>query len=218
MPRNCIHSEFGCRFEETEPELDLHEVDCKYRSVSCVDRHCHSKVSMVDFFDHIKKRHGLTVSSSKYDKGWKSKASLEYCDKEITGVVHRPKIVQKNGRTFIFDCVLKKDGLFLAWVYMLGSKKDCEAYECTIKIVQTTSKLTVIFITFFLFFTLKNPLFFKKKELIFWGRCVSLDFPSENMVEDKNCLFLKDVMAASLATGGNRVELNFHFDVQKKYH
>merc|ERR1719259_1532088 len=91
-------------------------------------------------------------------------------------------------RHFFRECCRSKDGQWFVWVYMIGSRKECEEYIYTVKIISDD----------------------RKEELKFKGRCVPLDIAKEKMVQVGNCLIFPDSTAKRFSANQQRIHYQVH--------
>ena len=91
-------------------------------------------------------------------------------------------------RHFFRECCRSKDGQWFVWVYMIGSRKECEEYTYTIKIISDD----------------------REEELKFKGRCVPLDIAKEKMVQVGNCLIFPDSTAKRFSANQQRLHYQVH--------
>ena len=55
IPVLCKHSENGCEIETSRDAIEIHEMKCEFRPVSCVD--CEDAIPFHQMVDHIYKDH-----------------------------------------------------------------------------------------------------------------------------------------------------------------
>jgi len=172
MPHSCKFSDYGCKMEHTKTTLECHEKDCGYRLVNCVDLACQTQVPMAQLVEHMKKDHEREDFVHTESNTYRSHFIVQSSD--FTGeIMWISDHIVFEDRHFFRECCRSKDGQWFVWVYMIGSRKECEEYIYTVKIVSDD----------------------REEELMYRGRCVPLDVPKEKLVQVGNCLIFPDATA-----------------------
>jgi len=170
MSHKCEFVDYGCTFEETPETLKLHEEDCQYRLVNCIDLSCKTKISMAQLISHVTKDHKEALLSP-YENPLKFALTVteEYFEWETTWQTRHITLQDKH---FFGEIWRNSDGLWNLWVYMIGSKRDCKGYTYTIRIFSDDEN--------------------KKVESTYTNYCVPLDRSKEQVVAQGKCLTITD--------------------------
>lgn len=114
-------------------ELEVHEKECLYRLVRCVDLACHNKVPFVELLNHMKNDHECEDFVNADGSTYRSHFIVHEEDftREIMWISDHLTL---DGRHFFRECCRKENGLWFIWVYLLGSQKEADNYVYTIKI------------------------------------------------------------------------------------
>jgi len=172
MPHSCKFSDYGCKLEHTKTQLETHEKDCGYRLVNCVDLACQTQVPMAQLVEHMKKDHEREDFVHTESNTYRSHFIVQSSD--FTGeIMWISDHIVFEDRHFFRECCRSKDGQWFVWVYMIGSRKECEEYIYTVKIMSDD----------------------REEELMYRGRCVPLDVAKEKLVQVGNCLIFPDSTA-----------------------
>jgi len=172
MPHSCKFSDYGCKMEHTKTTLECHEKDCGYRLVNCVDLACQTQVPMAQLVEHMKKDHERGDFVHTESNTYRSHFIVQSSD--FTGeIMWISDHIVFEDRHFFRECCRSKDGQWFVWVYMIGSRKECEEYIYTVKIMSDG----------------------REEELMYRGRCVPLDIAKEKLVQVGNCLIFPDATA-----------------------
>jgi len=172
MPHSCKFSDYGCKVEHTKSNLETHEKDCQFRLVNCVDLACQAQVCMAQLMTHMTKDHEREDFVHTESNTYRSHFIVQSSDftREIMWISDH---IVLEDRHFFRECCRSKDGQWFVWVYMIGSRKECEEYIYTVKIMSDD----------------------REEELMYRGRCVPLDVPKEKLVQVGNCLIFPDSTA-----------------------
>jgi len=176
MAHKCKFSDFGCTYQETIELLEIHEKDCCYRLVNCSDLDCKKQVSMVQLLEHMRKE-GHKPREFPNQRQIKRYLSVKDKDFEQDNIWREDHITIKD-QHFFGQCWRSTGGQWALWVFMLGSRADCEKQAYTIKLKSHEGK--------------------RKEELIYRGYCAPLDMTKEQVASTGNCLTLTDAAVKRL--------------------
>ena len=172
LPAQCRFSDHGCTVELMKNDLDTHEKECLYRLVKCVDLACHEKVPFIKLLDHMSNDHEREDFVNAEGSSYKSHFIVHDEDfaREIMWISDH---LMLDGRHFFRECCRNADGLWFIWVYLLGSSKEAENYQYSIKINSED----------------------KEEELAYKGKVLSLDVSKEKLASLGVGLVFPDVTA-----------------------
>jgi len=180
ISHGCQFAEYGCQIEGTIALLKCHEEECRYRLVNCCFQTCRSYVSMTNLLEHIAKDHGREgFQTLHYKHSFKSALGMSLGDFDREGY-WSPKLISEGGQTFFGMCERSPKGKWYFWIYMKGSKAECEKWTYTVR------------------FHSKRE---EKKGLSFCGPCVPLDMPKKRAAELGLCLQFHDGTAKRFWSG-----------------
>merc|ERR1712029_194014 len=139
--------------------------------------------------EHIAKDHGK--------KGFrtcnrKHQAAFGMAPVDFDKKVFLPVVIKEGGQTFFMMCGRSPEGQWYFWVYMIGSKAECEKWTYTVR------------------FHSKGE---KKKGLSFCGPCVPPDIPPERAAELGLCLQFNDGTAKRFCSDD---KIRYEFRIEKE--
>jgi len=136
------------------------------------DLACQTQVPMAQLMEHMKKDHEREDFVHTESNTYRSHFIVQSSDftREIMWISDH---IVLEDRHFFRECCRSKDGQWFVWVYMIGSRKECEEYIYTVKIMSDD----------------------REEELMYRGRCVPLDIAKEKLVQVGNCLIFPDATA-----------------------
>merc|ERR1712029_1277286 len=103
-----------------------------------------------------------------------------------------PVVIKEGGQTFFMMFERSREGQWHFWVYMIGSKAECEKWTYTVR------------------FHSKGE---KKIGLSFFGPCVPLDIPPERAAELGLCLQFHDGTAKRFCSDD---KIRYEFTLEKE--
>jgi len=158
LPSQCRFNEHGCTVELMKSELEVHEKECLYRLVRCVDLACHNKVPFIGLLDHMTKGHECEDFVNADGSVYRSHfiVNEEDFSREIMWISDHLTL---DSRHFFRECCRDANGLWYIWVYLLGTQKEADNYIYTIKITSED----------------------KEEEIAYRGKVLSLDVPKEKL-------------------------------------
>lgn len=177
LPWYCSNYKHGCRqiFEVTQ-ELELHQSQCVYRLVNCLELGCHEKILFKNVVEHYQSSHvaGSKILELQSSNGIFVKFS-RYEPQDLTGtywlasklVFTQPKLELESGLGSGFYLVGKigQHGIFF-WVYYLGSRSEAEQHCYSIWMMS------------------------ESQEHFFKGRCHSLDQDSNAIIQQESAFMI----------------------------
>jgi len=172
IQHNCKNFDHGCKVKGLLTTLDEHEKDCTYRFVNCGYLSCKDQVPIEDVVEHLKTDHNLVkfLESEKFEGSF-------YLHVDSRRAIRHPRAFKLGDKHFLHECWLREDGQWHVWVYMIGSKKECQKHIYTIKIISSNTRET----------------------LTYSGPCVSLDMDKETVAEMGRCLTFPNTIAQRLS-------------------
>lgn len=185
MPSACKYFEQNCAIELMKADLEVHEKECLFRLVHCVDLACHQRVPFVKLLDHMANDHEREDFVNADGSHYRSHFIVHEEDfaREIMWISDH---LHLDGRHFFRECCRNSNGLWYIWVYLLGTPKEAEQYVYQIKITSED----------------------KEEELAYRGRVVSLDIPKEKLTTRGSGLIFPDATARQFWTN-----LKIHYSV-----
>jgi len=173
LPHACKFEVYGCGREESTTALESHEKECPYRLVRCFWLQCKTRGPMHELLQHKKEFHRLTEYWPRKHLASSfvivpSVFEMEEC--------YAPKHIEVEGRQFFQELWRCINGHWFMWVYMMGSKTECDKYTFTVKLVSPDRNL----------------------ELMHRDSCIPLDVTKEEIAEVRNCLTFTDNTAKRL--------------------
>ena len=98
--------------------------------------------------------------------------------------------MEVENRHFFRECY-RSDGLWFVWVYMIGSREECEDYIFTVKVTSEDRKLE------------------------YQDCCIPLDVAKEDMLQAGSCLIFPDSTAKRLVAN-ERIRFEVHIERKSK--
>jgi len=183
MVHKCKFGDYGCKFEATIGPLESHEKGCGHRLVNCPDLTCKTQVSMAHAVEHLRKEHDPSEHPNTRMIQRTFILKRADFDKDQCWVENHITFEDKH---FFQECWRSNGGQWTIWVYMLGSRNDCEKQTYTIKLFSQDEK--------------------RKEKLTYLGYCVPLDMTKEQVASSGNCLSLTDAVAKRLMANSGMIK------------
>lgn len=138
----CKFTNDGCSVSSTLSEIIVHEKNCDYRRVPCIDGHCDRKVIVKNLLSHVKIHHEETKWNTQTESNG---VILTFMfRKEIQKQVWPIYITDKMdiGQTFVFHLQSSEEGSLLnAWVTILGHEDLASKYNVRISTMEEKASL-----------------------------------------------------------------------------
>ena len=126
----CKYNEHGCEVELITSKLQNHEKNCTFVPVQCPDINCHIKVPISEVIRH------LSTMPHFVDRALdKSSHNQHILINHDASALEKDKVIQLDldGKCFFLEiCRVATDGVWLFWVYILGSQKEAMDYKYTL--------------------------------------------------------------------------------------
>jgi len=126
----CKFSIQGCGIEEREDVMRIHEKECPYRIVKCLNASCKEEVSLFGLLDHLQSKHLLHRSTSQgFYQG-------EYPIKKecfLQGGCWGKNLIEYQNKKFLaFFMRNHGSGLWYTGVYILGTEEEASQFKFSI--------------------------------------------------------------------------------------
>ena len=191
-PKPCLFAKYGCDKVLTKDMLMGHEGVCMYKQVQCPVDDCDTLVSIRDMLKHIDDMNNLHkcvyVDKAKSAIDFDHIASfIRQQGKEKFGPVR----MVLNSRYFfgVFWRALGPNGLWHAWVYMVGNKNEGSEYVYTIKLINDNLN----------------------EEISYTGQTIPLDIGREEVIKTSRCMLFDDEIAKRCCRNDT---ITFHIDLK----
>jgi len=129
LPEECRNIVSGCKF--TAHGLDIvrsHEIDCLFRPVPCPYSACQKKVPLTRLEHHVTEDH--LAKTPLLRDGHKPKAVNIHCKPHLDEESSHWKLsVAVFDEILFFPSLLKKDGVYYAWMKVAGGPQVARKYE-----------------------------------------------------------------------------------------
>ena len=157
-------------------EIELHEKECRHRPVECPVWDCLLKtVPFEKLLNHISQVHRKDDDISK-PKTYKQPSFHDYLEidsRDFNGFAYwYPTQLEMDGVNFFFSSI-KQHGKWHFWVAFLGSQKEADKFEYSIRIVNENNK----------------------EEIMYRGPVISIDNPSKKILDSGCCLTFTNNLA-----------------------
>jgi len=145
---NCRFSKAGCLVEGLRKDLDEHEGDCSFRTVSCPRLDCDDKISLRMLDNHLSQQQHKLGPVLRRQDGWnvlKLNIRLRDLQRLKNGTVGSGLSMVKGfqfedggGKVYVNSTL--KDNMFFSWLTLVCSPSEAKGYLGTIKILHPTPK------------------------------------------------------------------------------